>query len=86
MEELPRVGAMGAQPYSDILGMGDPGDRTMPAIVCLACSSRWPNADAFWAASRLEDGPEGAMGAADGEAIVAAATPDAPGDREPAPP
>ena len=85
MEELPRVGAMGAQPYSDILGMGDPGDRTMPAIVCLACSSRWPNADAFWAASRLEDGPE-AMGAADGEAIVAAATPDAPGDREPAPP
>jgi hypothetical protein len=50
MEELPRVGAMGAQPYADILGMGDPADRSMPAIVCLQCSSRWPNADAFWAA------------------------------------
>jgi hypothetical protein len=52
MEELPRVGAMGSQPYSDILGMGDPKDRTMPEIVCLACSTRWPNAEAFWADAR----------------------------------
>jgi hypothetical protein len=52
MEELPRVGAMGSQPYSDILGMGDPDDRTMPEIVCLACSTRWPNAEAFWADAR----------------------------------
>lgn len=51
MDELPRVGAMGAQPYTDILGMGDPGDRMMPAILCLACGARWPDADAFWAAS-----------------------------------
>jgi len=51
MEELPRVGAMGAQPYADILGMGDPADRPMPAIVCLQCATRWPNADAFWAAA-----------------------------------
>jgi hypothetical protein len=55
MDELPRVGAMGAQPYTDILGMGDPGNRTMPAILCLACGSRWPDADAFWAATRATE-------------------------------
>jgi hypothetical protein len=60
MEELPRVGAMGSQPYTDILGMGDPADRTMPAIVCLQCSTRWPNADAFWAAANAADGASGA--------------------------
>lgn len=59
MEELPRVGAMGAQPYADILGMGDPADRSMPAIVCLQCSTRWPNADAFWAAANAADGADG---------------------------
>jgi hypothetical protein len=59
MEELPRVGAMGAQPYTDILGMGDPADRTMPAIVCLQCATRWPNADAFWAAANAPDGADG---------------------------
>lgn len=46
------MGAMGSQPYSDILGMGDPGDRTIPEIVCLACATRWPNAEAFWADAR----------------------------------
>jgi hypothetical protein len=69
MEELPRVGAMGSQPYSDILGMGDPGDHSMPAIVCLACSTRWPNAEAFWADAR-----DRLPGAADGT------VPPAPGD------
>ena len=49
MEELPRVGAMGAQPYSDILGMGDPSERRLPEIVCLGCGRRWPDAAAFWA-------------------------------------
>ncbi len=77
MEELPRVGAMGAQPYTDILGMGDPADRTMPAIVCLQCATRWPNADAFWAATNAaeksgaapEDGePAGNEGVASGAA------------------
>ena len=63
MEELPRVGAMGAQPYADILGMGDPADRSMPAIVCLQCATRWPNADAFWAAANAADGANGADGA-----------------------
>jgi hypothetical protein len=66
MEELPRVGAMGAQPYADILGMGDPADRSMPAIVCLQCSTRWPNADAFWAAANATAEPA----EADAEAVA----------------
>lgn len=49
LEELPRVGAMGAQPYTDMIGMGDPVDRKMPEIVCLECGRRWPDAEAFWA-------------------------------------
>jgi len=66
MEELPRVGAMGAQPYTDILGMGDPADRSMPAIVCLQCATRWPNADAFWAAVKAADESDGEAAAGDG--------------------
>jgi CheY-like chemotaxis protein len=54
MDELPRIGAMGAQPYSDIIGMGDPTNRTMPAIVCLACGRRWDDADSFWTETRAE--------------------------------
>jgi hypothetical protein len=71
MEELPRVGAMGAQPYADILGMGDPADRAMPAIVCLQCGTRWSNADAFWAAANAADGADspGAVEGDPGEAI-----------------
>jgi len=65
MEELPRVGAMGSQPYTDILGMGDPGDRPMPAIVCLQCSTRWPNADAFWAAANAAEEAGGTDSPAD---------------------
>jgi hypothetical protein len=60
MEELPNVGAMGAQPLSDIIGMGDPSERRMPEIVCLACGRRWSDADAFWAEadpSKGESGP-----------------------------
>jgi hypothetical protein len=83
MEELPRVGAMGAQPYADILGMGDPADRSMPAIVCLQCSTRWPNADAFWAAANATAEPAEAdaeaaardgAGAGDGAASDSAAS------------
>jgi hypothetical protein len=68
LEELPRVGAMGAQPYADILGMGDPADRSMPAIVCLQCGTRWPNADAFWAAANAADGADGEAAMDDGPA------------------
>jgi hypothetical protein len=57
---------MGTQPYTDILGMGDPGDRPMPAIVCLDCSMRWPNADAFWAAATAAEDDTGEAGG-DGE-------------------
>ena len=68
MEELPRVGAMGAQPYADILGMGDPADRSMPAIVCLQCGTRWPNADAFWVAANAADGADDEAGKVDAPA------------------
>lgn len=48
MEEPPKFGAMGSQPYLDIVGMGDPSDPTVPAIVCLNCGRRWPDLAAFW--------------------------------------
>ena len=59
MEELPRVGAMGAQPLTDIIAMGDPSDRPMPAIVCLSCGTRWRDADAFWDATGESSGESG---------------------------
>jgi hypothetical protein len=61
MEEPPKFGAMGSQPYLDIVGMGDPSDPTVPAIVCLNCGHSWPDLAAFWAASRTSkaDSPGG---------------------------
>ena len=38
---------MGVQPYSDLLGLGDPEPVTPPAIECLACGTRWRDIDAF---------------------------------------
>lgn len=49
LEELPNVGALGAQPLSDLIGMGDPIDRPVPGIVCLNCGRQWPNPEAVWA-------------------------------------
>ncbi|MEZ0241679.1 MAG: hypothetical protein ACAH65_12865 [Chloroflexota bacterium] len=49
LEELPNVGALGAQPLSDLIGMGDPLDRPLPGIVCLDCGRQWPNPEAVWA-------------------------------------
>jgi hypothetical protein len=49
LEELPNVGALGTQPLSDLIGMGDPIDRPVPGIVCLNCGRQWPNPEAVWA-------------------------------------
>ena len=49
LEELPNVGALGAQPLSDLIGMGDPIDRPLPGIVCLNCGRQWPSPEAVWA-------------------------------------
>lgn len=56
MEEPPKFGAMGSQPYLDIVGMGDPSDPTVPAIVCLNCGRRWPDLAAFRAESETSAG------------------------------
>jgi hypothetical protein len=57
LEELPNVGALGAQPLSDLIGMGDPIDKPLPGIVCLNCGRQWPNPEAVWAES---EGPSAA--------------------------
>ena len=43
----PYVAIMGVQPYSDLLGMGDPKPDALPGIECLACGSRWRDINAF---------------------------------------
>ena len=41
IEEAPHIDVMGVQAYSDMLGMGDLQQMAVPAIVCLACGTRW---------------------------------------------
>jgi hypothetical protein len=43
----PHIAVMGVQPYSDLLGLGDPEPDTPPAIECLACGTQWRDIDAF---------------------------------------
>ena len=66
LEELPNVGALGAQPLSDLIGMGDPIDRPLPGIVCLNCGRQWASPEAVWA--EAEDGSSAASGPAGAEA------------------
>jgi hypothetical protein len=47
LDEDPRIDVMGVQPYSDLLGMGDLRPPGQPAIVCLACGTRWRDLAAF---------------------------------------
>jgi hypothetical protein len=47
IEEAPHIDVMGVQAYSDMLGMGDLQQMAVPAIVCLACGSRWRDLAAF---------------------------------------
>ena len=57
LEELPNVGALGAQPLSDLIGMGDPIDRPLPGIVCLNCGRHWPNPEAVFAEAEAGSAP-----------------------------
>jgi hypothetical protein len=47
LEEPPRIDIMGVQVYSDMLGMGDLQQESLPSIVCLACGTRWRDLRAF---------------------------------------
>jgi hypothetical protein len=44
---FPYVSTMGVQPYTDILGMGEPQADQPPGIGCLACGVEWPDLDSF---------------------------------------
>jgi DNA-directed RNA polymerase subunit RPC12/RpoP len=80
LEELPNVGALGAQPLSDLIGMGDPIDRPLPRIVCLNCGRQWPNPEAVWAEAEGASSPgRDAMpdGSTPDAATLDPATPDA---------
>lgn len=63
VDEPPHIDVMGVQAYSDMLGMGDLQQPTLPGIVCLGCGTRWRDLDAF---ARNE--PEDADGPAEAEA------------------
>jgi hypothetical protein len=49
---LPDTAVLGVQPYTDLLGMGDPSAPLRASIGCLACGAEWPDIDSFRAASR----------------------------------
>ena len=61
IEEAPHIDVMGVQAYSDMLGMGDLQQMAVPAIVCLACGTRWRDLAAFERneAQPAEAGPGG---------------------------
>jgi hypothetical protein len=76
LEELPNVGALGAQPLSDLIGMGDPIDKPLPGIVCLNCGRQWPSPEAVWAEAEAGS-PPGPDGTAHDDAASDPRTPDA---------
>jgi hypothetical protein len=45
--EFPSLSTVGYQPYNEIVGMGEPGESSLPAIGCLACGAEWPDLAAF---------------------------------------
>ena len=51
---LPETAILGVQPYSDLLGMGDPIAPQRDSIGCLACGAEWPDLDSFRAATRQD--------------------------------
>ena len=50
---FPHVAAMGAQPYAEILGMGELSTDQPPGIACLSCGAQWPDIAAFREARAL---------------------------------
>jgi hypothetical protein len=45
--EFPSLSTVGYQPYNEIVGMGEPGELSPPAIGCLACGAQWADLAAF---------------------------------------
>ena len=45
--DFPHVSTMGVQPYSELLGMGEPMVEQPPGIACLTCGSQWPSIEEF---------------------------------------
>jgi hypothetical protein len=45
--DFPEVSTQGVQPYSEILGMGEPRAGVEPGIGCLSCGAEWRDLDAF---------------------------------------
>lgn len=45
--DFPDVPSMGVQPYSELLGMGEPHASTPPGIGCLECGAQWDDLEAF---------------------------------------
>ncbi len=44
---FPHVTTMGAQPYAEILGMGELSPDQPPGIGCLSCGAQWADVAAF---------------------------------------
>ena len=58
--DFPEQHSVGYQPYSDIIGMGEPTSVSAPAIGCLACGSEWASLGVFHAATASQPaGPDG---------------------------
>jgi hypothetical protein len=55
LDQPPHIDIMGAQAYSDMLGMGDLPQVGAVGIVCLDCGTRWRDKAAF---DRHEPEPE----------------------------
>ncbi|CAN5764633.1 hypothetical protein BH24CHL8_BH24CHL8_04580 [soil metagenome] len=53
---FPYVATMGAQPTSDILGMGELSPDQPPGIGCLSCGAQWADVAAFRDASGSDRG------------------------------
>jgi hypothetical protein len=52
---FPYVATMGAQPYAEILGMGELSADQPPGIGCLSCGAQWSDISAFREARRSRD-------------------------------
>jgi len=44
---FPTIDTVGYQPYSELIGMGQPSIASSPAIGCLHCGAAWPDLEAF---------------------------------------
>jgi hypothetical protein len=55
LEEFPHIDTLGFAPYTDVIGMGDPGKHALPGISCLNCGTRWASPEAFASDTRTPD-------------------------------